>query len=71
MGDRQDISVEDKRLLNVKEVATFLGISVRTVWAKSSCGEIPAPLNIGRSKRWSKGALELWIAEHHRRAQRN
>ena len=70
MGDRQGISVEDKRLLNVKEVAALLGISVRTVWAKSGCGEIPAPLKIGRSTRWSKTALERWIDRQQQKAQR-
>jgi len=62
--------VPERLLLNVKEVAELLGISERTVWKMASCRELPAPLRIGRSQRWSKKALEELILERHKAAQR-
>ena len=62
--------VPKRLLLNVKEVAEVLGVSERTIWKLASCGKVPAPLNVGRSKRWSRKALAEWIAEHHKAAQR-
>jgi len=59
-----------KLALNMKEVSELLSVSVRTVWKMASCREIPAPFSIGRSKRWSRHALERWIVEHHASAQR-
>ncbi len=49
-------------LLDVKGVASTLGLGVRTVWRLSSTGVLPAPIAIGRSKRWERRAIESWIA---------
>ena len=68
--ERVEQRVPERLLLNVREVAELLGISERTVWKMASCHELPAPLRIGRSQRWSKKALEEWIADRHKAAQR-
>ena len=68
--ERVEQRVPERLLLNVKEVAELLGISERMVWKMASCRELPAPLRIGRSQRWSKKALEEWVAERHEAAQR-
>jgi len=57
MGDRPD-----QLLWTVKQVAQALGIGERTVWKFSAIGEIPAPIRIGRSKRWDRTAIEDWLA---------
>ena len=70
-GEKVRLLSPGKMLLNVREVSTLLSLSERTVWKMASCGELPAPVSIGRSKRWSKDALEEWIGERHKAAQRN
>jgi excisionase family DNA binding protein len=39
-------------LLNAREVAQRLGISVRTVWHWTARGILPAPFRRGRVTRW-------------------
>jgi excisionase family DNA binding protein len=39
-------------LLNVRQVAHRLGVSVRTVWRLTSTGQLAQPLAIGRCRRW-------------------
>ena len=68
--ERVEQHVPERLLLNVREVAELLSISERTVWKMASCRELPAPLRIGRSQRWSKKALEEWVAERHKAVQR-
>lgn len=41
-------------LIRAKEVAQLLGASVRQVWRLSSCGVLPPPISIGRSRRWRR-----------------
>jgi excisionase family DNA binding protein len=71
VDEKVEPRVPTKLLLSVKKIAELLSISERTVWMRSSCGEMPSPLSIGRLKRWPRDALEEWIAEHHKAAQRN
>jgi excisionase family DNA binding protein len=49
-------------LLDVRAVAALLGVSPRTVTRLAAAGEIPAPLRLGHSRRWSRAALGDWIA---------
>jgi len=48
-------------LLSVKEVASALQISTRTVWRLVSSGELIKPLRVGRNTRWRRAELEEWI----------
>jgi len=50
------------KLLNVQAVAEMLGVSTRTVYRLSDSGRMPAPLKLGALVRWSKTAIEQWIA---------
>ena len=49
-------------LLDVAGVAAALGLSVRTIWRLTSTGQLPPPLRIGRSVRWSRESLLEWVA---------
>ena len=56
-------SSHDEALLwDVKAVARALGLGVRTVWRLSSSGELPAPISVGRCKRWERRAIEAYVA---------
>ena len=57
MGDRPD-----QLLWTVNQVAQALGIGERTVWKFSACGELPAPIRIGRLRRWDRQEIDDWIA---------
>jgi len=48
-------------LLDVKDVAKLLRVSVRTVWTWRDMGRLPAPVKIGRCVRWRRQDVEEWI----------
>ena len=58
------------RLLTVKEVAAMLHLGERSVWKFSACGEFPAPIKIGRLRRWDHRDLDDWIAQKRSEAER-
>ena len=39
-------------LVDVKNAAKMLGISVRGVWRLAKSGQLPKPIRIGGSRRW-------------------
>ena len=49
------------RLMSVAEVADLLGICRRTVWRWAEAGRLPAPVTIGRVRRWRADVLMNWI----------
>lgn len=51
------------KLLDVQAVAETLGCSTRHVYRLSDAGKMPAPLKLGSLVRWSKTAIESWIAD--------
>lgn len=44
-------------LIDVREVARLLGISVRSVWRMTSRGDLPPPVRLGRSVRWKRASI--------------
>jgi excisionase family DNA binding protein len=48
-------------MMTVGEVADALGISTRQVWRLRCKGDIPEPVNIGRSVRWRRSDVLRWI----------
>ena len=50
-------------LLKADEVADLLAISVRSVWRLASRGELPPPIEIGRSKRWRRDDIEKFVGD--------
>jgi len=65
--DRQDSTSPNgdppRILMTAQETAHLLGISVRSIWRLSGNGQLPKPISLGRSKRWSRTAMEEYIAE--------
>ena len=52
-----------KRLLNARETAEFLGLSVDTVYRKSRLRELPS-VKVGRSLRFDLVALERYVEQN-------
>lgn len=50
-------------LLDVKEVAALLSVSVRSVWRLRDAGDLPAPVRVGKLIRWRRDALLRWLDE--------
>jgi predicted DNA-binding transcriptional regulator AlpA len=46
-----------KFLLSAQEAATMLGMSVATVWRRTSDGTLPQPVRIGGVTRWVRDEL--------------
>jgi excisionase family DNA binding protein len=54
--------VAQPALLDVRAVAQLLDCSVRHVYRLADAGRMPAPLKLGALVRWSRQAIEEWIA---------
>lgn len=50
------------KLMDVRAVAEMLGCSTRHVYRLSDAGRMPAPVKLGALVRWSKSAIEEWVA---------
>ena len=73
MGTQNDIheNTEDENqpiLLTAKQVAYLLGLSERSIWRLSGAGDLPAPIALGRSKRWYRKSLDEFAAANTRKA---
>lgn len=48
------------RMVSARGLANLLMVSERHVWALNARMELPAPIRLGRSTRWSISELEAW-----------
>jgi len=53
-------TVENTRLLTVKDAAAYLAISERKLWDMSKAGEIPV-VRLGRAVRYDRSDLDSFI----------
>jgi len=51
----------ERALLDATEVGRVLGFSRATVHALDAREELPAPVLVGRSRRWGRAELEAWV----------
>jgi excisionase family DNA binding protein len=49
-------------LMDVQAVAQLLNCSPRHIYRLSDSGRMPRPVRIGALVRWSRAAVEAWIA---------
>lgn len=52
----------DARLWNIMDVCAYLDLRKETVYAKTSRGEFPAPLKLGRCNKWKREDIIRWAA---------
>ena len=67
--ETRPVMVIDPAMVGSGWVARALGCSVRHVTRMADAGLMPAPVKLGRLLRWSRAALERWIAEGCRPVQ--
>jgi predicted DNA-binding transcriptional regulator AlpA len=61
--DNADSGFDEPLLIPAPKVARLLNMSVRTLWRNRSAGNVPQPVRIGATVRWSVVELEKWIAD--------
>ena len=59
--DRIKLPDSDAVLIGVGAMAELLQVSDRPVWRLASSGEVPRPVEIGRSRRWVRATVMSWI----------
>ncbi len=50
----------ERRVLNTKDAAAYLGMGVRTIYRLASSGQMPAA-KVGRLWRFHVDALDVWL----------
>jgi excisionase family DNA binding protein len=55
------MNVQNPMTLRPKEVAELLGIGQRSLFRYLKAGELPPPIRLGRSLRWSRQAVLEWL----------
>ena len=58
----QPASVTTPALLDVQAVASMLDCSTRHVYRLNDAGRMPAAFKVGALVRWSRQAIDSWIA---------
>lgn len=51
------------KLLNAKEIAGLLGISLRKLEQMISEGELPEYVKLGRIRRWDEAQIQKWLQD--------
>ena len=62
MGDNTTVCVTSDRLLNVLEVAAFLGVCKRTIYRWVHRGLFPDPIDLNGTMRWRDSTVKAWVA---------
>jgi predicted DNA-binding transcriptional regulator AlpA len=52
-----------ERLMNVNEVAEYLGVCVRTVWTLRAEGNFAPGTKIGKKVVWRESVLRQWLVD--------
>lgn len=60
-GGKRMNTVSNSKLIDVKEVATILKASSRTIYRLSDKGKMPRPVKLGALARWRVDELSDWI----------
>jgi excisionase family DNA binding protein len=61
-GQGKTVSRSRKKVMNIKEVANYLGVHTSTIYKYAQQGTIPA-FKIGSDWRFSLRHIDLWIDE--------
>lgn len=59
----KEMEKEESQLLDVRQMATQLNCSPRSVYRLSDAGRMPRPIKLGALVRWNRQAIDQWIAD--------
>lgn len=57
-------------LVNEKQVEALVDLSGKTIKRRIREGKFPAPIVIGRVKRWSRQVIQEWVAQQAAQASK-
>lgn len=57
MRDRQEVRYDFDPLLNAREAAPILGVSMPTFWRRVADGTISKPIKLGALSRWPRSEI--------------
>lgn len=63
-GDDRDQHTDRRRLLSPADVASYLGVPLRTVYAWRSRGDGPLGYRVGRHVRFVLDDVDAWLEDH-------
>ena len=49
-------------LMSLRELSKHLGVSQRAIWGWAADGKFPAPIKLGRLRRWRREDIDAWLA---------
>ena len=55
------IKKEAKKLMTVKEVAAWCGVSVSHIYRMTDRGAMPQPVSLGYARRYVRSTIDNWI----------
>lgn len=53
--------IKTAELITAKDLSELLNISIRTIWRMDATAELPRSIRLGRSVRWNRKDVLLWI----------
>jgi excisionase family DNA binding protein len=62
ISDQSSEKPQLAQLMDVRAVASLLACSPRHVYRMTDGGQMPSPVKLGSLVRWSRQAIETWIA---------
>ena len=71
MQSSHDTGGDIPELLTIRELATILKVSQRSIWRLVAAGQLVEPLRIGGSIRWRCEDIRDWIANGCENAKNN
>ncbi|QIP57518.1 helix-turn-helix transcriptional regulator [Hafnia alvei] len=63
MNTTQPESLLSDQMVDMKFITTLTGLTDKWFYKQMKNGQFPQPVKLGRSSRWLKSELELWIQQ--------
>ena len=60
----EQISLLDDQLVDMRFITKLTGLTDKWFYKLIKDGLFPRPIKLGRSSRWKKSEVELWLQQH-------
>ncbi|HGO5314445.1 MULTISPECIES: helix-turn-helix transcriptional regulator [Enterobacteriaceae] len=60
----EQISLLDDQLVDMRFITKLTGLTDKWFYKLIKDGLFPKPIKLGRSSRWKKSEVELWLQQH-------
>ncbi|WIF60052.1 helix-turn-helix transcriptional regulator [Atlantibacter hermannii] len=59
----EQISLLDNQLVDMRFITKLTGVTDKWFYKLIKDGQFPKPIKLGRSSRWKKSEVELWLQQ--------